>query len=106
MTTSQEVADVLERAADLIEPPKAWQQRSFGASGCYCLYGAIFTVARNGGPSGNREQERVGQDAFDVVKSQLGGFNPILWNDVPGRRQSEVVKLLREAAKKAREASQ
>jgi len=104
MTTLKEVADVLERAADLIEPEGAWTQGTWARDrsgdtatraeeGCWCLWGAIYKT--------------VGYDAVAtspclMAVANLVGDSSIHWNDVPGRTQAEVVSALREAAKKAR----
>lgn len=93
--TADTVADVLERAADLIEPEGAWIQGVFQSEdGCsHCLHSAVMEQA----------------DDFLKMKAatQALGFNYSeevwVWNDAPGRTQAEVVAKLREAARSARE---
>lgn len=102
------VAEVLERAADLIEPEGAWTQGEYarnaygsafihgwrypdGPPVCFCLNGAINFVAGN----------RVTQDyapAQRVVESMFDDGATGTWNDAPERTQAEVVSKLREAA--------
>lgn len=103
--TQLSVADVLERAADLIEPEGCWTQGSFArdAAGerifsrdkraqCWCMFGAIVVV-------GNAQKINEITDLF------LDNFNkaPIAFNDTPGRTQAEVVSALRRAATLARQ---
>lgn len=100
------VADILDRAADLIEPEGAWIQGDWAldaegnAAGyhggvCWCADGAILQVAHSipGGP------DEAWEAFTDAVGVSLIGFN-----DAPGRTQAEVVAALRAAAEKARQA--
>lgn len=120
--TGEEVADVLERAADLIAKPGAWTQGAFSrdANGeaeldednlatanpvCWCALGAIAQAA-NADP--------LKADTFALYKPEtvlpayvsfrafLGG-DVALWNDAPERQQSEVEAALRQAATAARQ---
>lgn len=110
------VSDILERAADLIEPEGRWTQDEFvrnlsGACGdelgpwprgklCFCVLGAISRA--------NHDQ-LVGEMTFAPVVQAMGlkfAHELARWNDAPGRTQAEVVAKLREAAAKAREAGQ
>jgi hypothetical protein len=103
------VADILERAADLIEPEGKWTQQFYArdASGsrvpeytanavCWCASGAILRTA------GDWTSTECGA-AHRFLVSAVGASIPE-WNDAPGRTQAEVVSALREAAAKAREA--
>jgi hypothetical protein len=97
-------AEILTKAADLIEPEGAWTQASFArvASGektvpedpaavCWCLSGALSRVS----------SEAVFKDrsaAFDALYLALDDDGVFGWNDAPGRTQAEVVAKLREAA--------
>jgi hypothetical protein len=100
------VADILEKAASLIEPEGAWTQFTSArdASGewvdadsagavCFCTVGAIHRV--------------VGHN-FSAATPAFYAFEDLIlcdtarWNDHPSRTQSEVVAKLREAAAKAR----
>lgn len=102
------VADILERAADLIEPEGAWTQGAFAVSAtgerlneqapeavCWCVAGAISRAAGSfysGGASAARDHLRA------IIQDTLPH-----WNDAPERTQAEVVSKLREAAAKARQ---
>lgn len=107
----QSIADVLERAADLIEPEGAWIQgalwrdsegRDLDEDGdksdatCWCTVGATLAVA---GLTQSLKADRffsrfLGFDFSGEVE---------VWNDAPERTQQEVVAKLREAAALARE---
>lgn len=114
-TMNEDIADILERAADLIEPEGAWTQKAYARDArgknlilgrdptavCWCTIGAIDHEA-TGKPH---------RDALEAIRITLGisgGLNSTIgsWNDAPERTQSEVVAKLREAASKAREQSQ
>jgi hypothetical protein len=100
------VADVLERAADLIEPKGRWTQGADArnaagwktnghddAAVCFCAEGAIIHAAG----------KNPKHDAFQAVRRAIGAPWIHEWNDAPGRTQPEVVAKLREAAAVARE---
>src|SRR4051812_6319473 len=103
MSAPLTVAEVLERAADLIEPEGAWTQGVWArdASGagdpdvgqevCFCAFGAIYKSC------GYRFGE-VGLAALTAVGDEVDGFRIQEWNDAPNRTQAEVVAKLREAA--------
>lgn len=96
---TQSIADVLDRAADLIA--KGWMQGDWGSfrGECFCAWGAImFGESVMAG-----ESER--KAAHQFAKQHIGAPSLISWNDTPGRTQAEVVQALREAAAKAREQS-
>lgn len=103
-----DIADILERAADLIEPEGAWTTEADardavgmetgifdGDASCFCMAGAIWHVAEPG------DRWR----AMEFVREHLGVEEVMDFNDEEGRTQAEVVTALREAAAKAREAS-
>lgn len=91
------VSEILNKAADLIEPQGAWVQGKWSTDGgkCLCAEGAIaiaaelsFFTAVEGSPAGRALAEFIG--------------DPIpVWNDAPDRTQAEVVAALRAAARKA-----
>ena len=102
------VAEVLERAADLIEPEGAWTQGEFalnadgeitglsefrGAAVCWCALGAI-----NKASAGDDSLE----DVAELILRNLVVRLVDEWNDAPERTQAEVVAKLREAAALAR----
>lgn len=90
-----EVADVLDRAADAIEA-YGWVQGMIGGVGYgFCAYGAIGHAARyNWGIV--RDASRV---LLDVLNAPV---NISEWNDMPGRTAEHVRDALRAAAKNAR----
>lgn len=103
------VADVLNRAADLIEPDGAWMQEDYsnqaGArakdlqrASCWCVAGAIGAVADMDGPEA---EEWANRNLGPLIPGVEEGF-PVTgipgWNDHPSRTQAEVVAALRKAA--------
>lgn len=96
------VADVLEAAADLIEPEGRWAQDIFYKRGdCYCLVGAL----REAAGAGSAIAVERGPIA-DAVHAARGPDDRVMlhdWNDAPGRTQAEVVAKLREAASLSRQ---
>lgn len=111
MGSATTIAEVLDRAADLIEPEGAWTQneeardalgypvRSISAAAsCWCIVGATFSVCRDLILSSDA-------DSFlaDTLPDEVGfGADVAEWNDTAGRTQAEVVAKLREAAALAR----
>lgn len=105
-----EIADILDKAADLIEPEGAWTQCVLGRDArgglligselkravSFCAEGAIIRVA------GDRPET---PQAFRALRSVIGKREIGYWNDHPRRKQAEVVAKVREAAAKAREQS-
>lgn len=99
------VADILERAADLIEPEGAWIR---GASArdqdgrrtipsdptatCFCASGAICRIAED-----YEEQQAATKFVNRLLRAKVWN-----WNDRARRTQAEVVAKLREAAQVAR----
>ena len=111
-----DVAEILERAADLIEPEGKWTQGAFSrdAGGncdddlvadkpaCWCTLGAIAEVAHSK-PNVSHAWigDKVEAHAYKALSALIGEDVPD-WNDAPERKQSEVVAKLREAAALAR----
>jgi hypothetical protein len=106
MTT---VSDILNRAADLIEPEGAWTQYTLALNkdhvscdpkqddaACFCAMGAIVRAA-------NIEDDEYYEAALTELSAHVG-FHVPTWNDAPERTQSEVVSALRAAALAAQEA--
>jgi hypothetical protein len=107
------VAEVLERAADLLSKPGAWTQGAFVRNACgdvtgfscfrgrpvsFCIMGATGWVCRD-------LDEFIDHDADDFLTEYLG--TPLdKWNDAPGRTQAEVVEALRGAALRASRAGE
>lgn len=109
------IADVLDAAADLIEPEGAWTQGAFSKTkggryngdlvaprkpACWCVLGAIARVSDS---DPTRPFEGIARDAMLALDCVASGDVPG-WNDAPERTQSEVLATLREAAALAREA--
>lgn len=105
-----DVADVLERAADLIEPEGAWAQRDYARDGtgrpvdpcdpsavCWCMNGAIAKATGETVILAEMLIDRLFIPAIPLRRA------PVSWNDDACRTQAEVVAALREAAKLARE---
>jgi len=112
-TGAQSIADILDKAADLIEPEGAWTQgfELSGKDGCHCAATAIEAVVHEV----SEPELDAGLDAYDAFEpmeffAQIVGFRQSIWgtiwywNDAPERTQAEVVAKLREASAKAREA--
>lgn len=115
---SAKVADILRRAAELIEPEGAWTQKAFSRNAdgsvdkdgeddepdgiaespvCWCALGAIATAA-------GHDLFGRGYPLAGLVKEVELGLRQVVnrdiptWNDEPDRQQDEVVAALREAA--------
>lgn len=101
------VAEVLNLAADLIEPEGAWTQGEYarGASGrrvttlraakCFCIIGAIDAA------QGHNPGTESSINIVAVVRRTLEldhASDVADWNDDPSRTQAEVVTALRQAA--------
>lgn len=97
------VSEILNKAADLIEPEGAWTQGTWartangsddaaiGEDVCWCAYGAIRRASEFVNDLSDECVEKVRQLVGDVIT----------WNDAPERTQAEVVAALRAAAQKA-----
>lgn len=107
---TSEIAGVLYRAADLIEPEGAWTQNrnardAFGnavlatdsSAVCWCAYGAVLRES-NYRMIGGRPYDRLLQ-ALRTREQRVMSVS--MWNDAPERTQAEAVQLLRDAAKLA-----
>jgi len=104
------VADVLERAADLIEPEGAWTRGAAARDGsydptsfdnreaiCWCMMGAISKVA-----GGVRPMSDIAGQARDQLRKAIDTPWITDFNDNEDRTQPEVVAALRRAATLAR----
>ena len=99
------VAEILNKAADLIEPKGAWvkgflakdeQGRGYKDGMprnpvCFCAEGAVQAAAGKANLSLERQ-------AFDALRRVLPTDFIHEWNDAPDRTQTEVVAALRAAA--------
>lgn len=104
------VADILNKAADLIEPEGRWCQGSHAVTRygsptshpmgtdykAFCPEGACLALIPPGGLG------RLGiETMLDItrhIQAVVPGGNVPKWNDAPERTQAEVVGKLREAA--------
>ena len=104
------IADVLDAAADLIEPEGSWTQGSYAkdAAGrqvlstdesavCWCAVGAITRVSGGGLPAASARRHLA---AFCNLRQTEDITD---WNDWSGREHSGVVGTFRKAAALARE---
>lgn len=97
MTTLNQIADVLDAAADLIEPEEAWGK-------CHCASTAISHAAGRRDPLDRNSQKFFAR--FLGLEIPTLAFRSIwAWNDAPERTQTEVVETLRKAAQSARKDS-
>lgn len=120
-TAGMEIADVLERAADLIEPDGAWTQRSYARdkrgrevspgspdAKCHCAIGAVSAVSLNDHALMHRALAALGEgwkpaSNYRPAMSTAPYISAIAqWNDREGCTQAEVVARLREVAAIAR----
>ena len=121
MGDAQSVAEVLERAADLIEPDGRWTRGAFSRNAdgsadlddealaasepvCWCGLGAIAQTLRVDSLKGrlwSRLDTGLTGQAYRLLNEVVGTDFPD-WNDAPERTQAEVVAKLREAAALAR----
>lgn len=106
------VADVLNAAADLLEPEGRWTQGAYArkadgtelqtplakSATCYCMFGAMAVACRtNPENGGNAKYSKAVTAVLDSLRISSIDF----WNDRPARTQAEVVHALREAARTA-----
>ncbi|RYG90143.1 MAG: hypothetical protein EON59_00755 [Alphaproteobacteria bacterium] len=111
MTQLKTVAEVLDAAADLIEPEGAWTKGAFardisgkdtslfgyrGKAVCWCLLGATQEAAGD-------DDDGVADHFFAQFLGAAAQDGLACWNDAPERTQAEVVAKLREAAELARQ---
>lgn len=107
MPDDLKASEILNKAADLIEPEGAWAQEYFARDEhgnfveacdelamCWCVLGAIEFAAGGVGVAYSEAQHCLGA----IVGEQIDE-----WNDAPRRTQAEVVAALRQAAKLAEE---
>lgn len=107
-------SEVLNKAADLIEPEGAWTQKAWARTPegdgvspvdrrayCWCMVGALRKVLGYD-PLSARPPTRFFTDE-PAYKRLVKRFGPALglWNDAPERTQAEVVAALRKAAEAA-----
>lgn len=108
---AKSVADILDAAADLIEPEGAWTQGAFARhrsgnpigplesnAACWCASGAIQRAD-------SRRRFSPAWEDFNDYAVSLGFLHMAAFNDAPERTQAEVVAALRAAAEKARAAA-
>lgn len=101
------ISDVLNKAADLIEPRGRWTQGHYArtksgdicssydrSAVSWCAIGAIMRIGGKGD---------VAWDAEGRLEAFTGGESVGMWNDKSSRRKRDVIAALREAAKLAQE---
>lgn len=114
MTPTQEhktPADILNAAAELIEPEGRWWRGDFAADAsgaavdecspsavCWCALGALTRAI---GGLGAEQSWQLYQSARGLLIEHVGEDDISDWNDAPERTQAEVVAALREAARRA-----
>lgn len=89
---SEEVADVLDSAANWLDKHDWVQGVLFSGENSACMVGATFLVEKDA-------TRRV------LAQERLGNYlvsTPAIWNDQPGRTKQEVLDALRGAAKQER----
>lgn len=98
-------ADVLRRAADLLEE-FGWCQGALGMPhnhcsdrGAYCFAGGIAGAARDLGFADGSTSYLLAAHVLGVDMAAI--TDAVGWNDAPGRTMQEVVQRLREAAEAA-----
>ena len=93
------VADVLNRAADLIEPEGAWMQDNYTRNlQSFCPLGAIAHVAGVGCTHASQHPASFALSRYLDPSDPSPGRVVARWNDAPERTQAEVVAALRQAA--------
>lgn len=112
---SEEIADVLDNAADLIES-KGWIQNAYRDANGYCSVGAIMGVFNL--VELNQEDEAHSDEHIDFLtdsaevalirklrdKGAIGVEAGVIgWNDASGRTKQQVLDLFREVAKEQRD---
>ena len=93
-----EIVQILQKAKNLIETPNTWIQGAWskgsGRDECFCLAGAIGRSCRTSGIyKGFRMFEGILHGICVAAKIP----NVARWNDVLGRKHSEVIEVLDKA---------
>jgi hypothetical protein len=92
---SEQVADLLDDAADLLER-SVWLQGRAGGVGEFCAESVLWSAA--GGRDITGEQNALRLAAYRALAG-LTTYPPFIWNDRPGRTKQEVLDAFRKAAK-------
>jgi hypothetical protein len=98
--TSEEVADVLDRAHDELLV-RGWCQGSFQRDEKVCAVQAVIVATR--GETSNYEKRSVLVDAVCDAFAAENGARPMSFNDDPGRTIDDVLDAFRRTAKQLRE---
>lgn len=88
------ISEVLNKAADLLEPEGAWCKGTYEKDSACCVDQAIFLAARKNPGVWNRAKDKLAEQV---------NCNVVFWNDAPERTQAEVIQALRRAAQLANE---
>lgn len=99
------IADVLDKAADLLEH-NGWTQGNYeNIDGALCSVGAIRKVVTQSAYNGSRASARsvmALEDHLNPGAPHLLWTQLIDWNDTPGRTMFEVIDLFRAVSKNLR----
>lgn len=109
-------ADILDKAADLIDARGLAKKRHVSGNGCLCAAGAMYAAVGVEPTAGRSVENWPGYtwDAAGLVRNTFEWFrfwllrsgrdfvDPIAWNDAKERTATEVVSTLRAAAQAAR----
>lgn len=95
-------AQVLSKAADILQE-RGWTQGIYeDADGCLCLDGALrYAVAGAVGSFTSTDRYHEYVAASQALEAVIGTRNVIRWNDSSVRTQASVVRALRAAAERA-----
>lgn len=104
MENATKVAEVLERAAEVIEERGWCQNDLYTADGRLCLMGAVDRVTRTEAGVFLNAMEAMDEYVIDNYAARRGiGLRPcVTWNDSADRTEHEVIDALRRCAKDIR----
>lgn len=105
----EQAARILESTADLLEHD-GWTRGTWAAWGRRCLVGALnsatcteLEISRSRGPRFMRVRDQAAEHLSQVIWGYA--YNHVVeltnWNDAEGRTKSEVLDVVRKAAKRA-----
>jgi Fe-S-cluster formation regulator IscX/YfhJ len=90
---SDQVADVLDDAADLIERGGWIQNALYDHAGGFCSVGALYEICPTDFPRWR---------TYAALRSVIGGRSLAEWNNDPSRTKQQVLDAFRAAAKQER----
>lgn len=87
----------IKKQAAVVIRARGWIQHSYGYEGV-CLMGAVRTVLYGGPRLCDRDpllrDDPKEEKVEAMLKDELGGINPILWNDDRKRTKKQVLAFL------------